>query len=164
MTPPPLPQCFNLVYIIPILWIWYCMGSLIRVEQRMIAQLFLSIIADHVYPVMLMMYPAGKGYVLQDNTLCHEADIVHRCFEEHDRDIIFLSWSVHSPDPNRIENLWDGVERGIIQLDLISSNIKELESSVLIYGFIFFMPPTNVSSNPCTIKGTSLSKIVFKEC
>lgn len=41
-----------------------------------------------------------------------------------------LNWFVQSPDLNIIQNLWDGIKRGIAQLETVSSYLKESESTV----------------------------------
>lgn len=109
---------------------WYGMGPLIRVDKRLNAQGYLSIIADQVHPIMLMMYPATDGVFQHDNAPSHRAGIVDRWFEEHDSDFSVLSWPAQSPDLNPIENLWDEVERGIRKLNPLPSNLKELEDAV----------------------------------
>ena len=109
---------------------WHCMGPLIPVEQRLNGEGYLSVIADQVHPIMLMVYPAGDGYFQQDYAPSHKAGIVLSWFEEHDREFTLLRWPAQSPDLNPIENLWDEIERGVRQLDPILSNLKELGSAI----------------------------------
>ncbi|GFX71764.1 hypothetical protein TNCV_4132101 [Trichonephila clavipes] len=95
---------------------------------------------------MLMEYPDGDGYVQQDIASCHIAGIVRRWFKDPDRDFISLSWFVKSSDSNPIENLWDEVERGIRQLNPVSSNLKVMKSSVFSeYSLRLLIPSINIS-------------------
>lgn len=63
---------------------WHCMGALIRVEQYLNNQGYLSIIADEVFTVMLIVFPAEDRNFQQDNAPCYKATIVRRWFEEHE--------------------------------------------------------------------------------
>ncbi|GFX14734.1 uncharacterized protein TNCV_4017301 [Trichonephila clavipes] len=93
------------------------MGLLIRVDDCLNAQGYLSVIAYQVHPNRLVVHPAGDGYFQQDNTSYHTADIVHKWSEDHNRNLTLFSWLGQSPDINPIEN-WDEIGRlgGIRQL------------------------------------------------
>lgn len=63
------------------------MGLLIRVKQRSNVQGHLSIIEDLVRHVILMVYPAWKGYFQKDSAPYHKAFTVRRWFEEYDKNL-----------------------------------------------------------------------------
>ncbi|GFV74190.1 uncharacterized protein TNCV_2849091 [Trichonephila clavipes] len=61
---------------------------------------------------------------LQDN-------ILHRRLEEHGRYFMYIILQAQSPNLNPIENMWNGIERGIRQPDSVPSILKTLQSVIL---------------------------------
>nr|KAF6360073.1 hypothetical protein mMyoMyo1_011031 [Myotis myotis] len=118
-------QCYGLG-----MFSWHDLGPLIHVEQRLNSTTYLSIVADQVHPIMLMVYPNGDGFFQQDNAPCHGARIVQEWFQEHEGDITLLRWPPQSPDLNPIEHLWDKVKKAIRQLVPQPSNLTELDSAI----------------------------------
>ncbi|GFW07789.1 uncharacterized protein TNCV_3919221 [Trichonephila clavipes] len=105
------------------------MDPFIYVEERLNAQRYLSVTADQAHPVMLMV---------EFNLLISPAQ---------------------SPDPNPIENPWDQIEQGIMQLDRIPPNLKHeirLDSTLDItcavpdHVFLFFCLCTPAISHVST--------------
>ncbi|GFU00714.1 hypothetical protein TNCV_4818721 [Trichonephila clavipes] len=67
------------------------LDPLAHVEERLNVQEYLSVIAHPVPPSTIMLYSTTYEYIPQDNSLRPTADIVHRWYEEHDRDFTLLS-------------------------------------------------------------------------
>nr|KAF6360092.1 hypothetical protein mMyoMyo1_011050 [Myotis myotis] len=109
---------------------WHDLGLLICVEQCLNSTTYLSIVADQVYPIMLMVYPNGDGFFQQGNAPCHDACIVWEWFKEHEGDFTLLRWPPQSPDVNPIEHLCDEVKRATRQLVPQPSNLTELDSAI----------------------------------
>nr|KAF6382611.1 hypothetical protein mPipKuh1_008967 [Pipistrellus kuhlii] len=113
---------------------WYDLGPLIFVEQYLNSTTYLSIVADQVHPIMLMVYPNGDVFFQQDNVPCsYCAGVVSRTWGggEHEGDFTLLRWSPQSPDLNPIEHLWDEVKRAIRHLVPQTSNPAELDSAII---------------------------------
>ncbi len=52
---------------------WHTLGPLVPIEHCLYATANLSIVADHVHPFMITVYPSSDGYFQQDNAPCHKA-------------------------------------------------------------------------------------------
>ena len=93
-----------------IIWAMFCWETLspaINVNVTMTHTTYLSIVADHVHPLMETVFPDGCGLFQQDNKPCHKAKMVQEWFEEHSNKFEVLSCPPNSPDLNPIEHLWD---------------------------------------------------------
>ncbi len=108
---------------------WHTLGPLVPIEHRLNATVYLSIVADHVYPFMTTVFPSSDGYFQQDNAPCHKAQIFSDWFLEHDNEFTLLKWSPQSPDLNQIEHLWDVVEIRI--MDVQPANLQQLCDAIM---------------------------------
>ncbi len=59
---------------------WHTLGPLVPIEHRLNATAYLSIVADHVHPFMITVYPSSDDYFQQDNAPCHKAQIISDWF------------------------------------------------------------------------------------
>ncbi len=69
---------------------WHTLGTLVPIEHRLNATVYLSIVADHVHLFMTTVYPSSDDYFQQDNAPCHKAQIISDWFLEHDNDFTLL--------------------------------------------------------------------------
>ncbi len=113
---------------------WHTLGPLVPIEHRLNATAYLSIVADHLHPLLYdysVGYPSSDGYFQQDNAPCDKAQIISDWFFEHDNEFTLLKWPPQSPDLNPIEHLWDVVEREICIMDVQLTNLQQLRDAIM---------------------------------
>ena len=87
-----------------------------RVEGTLNRFGYESILADHVHPYMLIVFPGADGIFQQDSATRHTARNVQHWWEEHDQDFQVLP--LHkSPDLKPTERLWDHLNRHVSSMD-----------------------------------------------
>ncbi len=112
---------------------WHTVGPLVPIEHHLkaTATAYLSIVADHVHPLMTTVYPSSDGYFQQDNAPCHKAQTISDWFLEHNNEFPLLKWPPQSPDLNPIEHLWDVVVREIRIMDVQPTNLQQLRDAIM---------------------------------
>ena len=93
-------------------------GPLVPMKHCLNTAAYLRIVADHVQPFMTTVYPSSDGYLQQDNTPRHKAQIISNWFLEHDSEFAVLQWPPESPDFNPTEHCWDVIEQEICIMDV----------------------------------------------
>ncbi|KAK3520422.1 hypothetical protein QTP70_024176, partial [Hemibagrus guttatus] len=71
---------------------WETLGPAIHVIVTLTHTTSLSIVADHVHPVMETVFPDACGLFQQDNAPCHKTKMVQEWFDEHLKDLLLTSW------------------------------------------------------------------------
>ncbi len=60
---------------------WHTLGPLVPIDHHLNATAYLSIVADHIHPFMITVYPSSDDYFQQDNAPCHKAQIISDWFQ-----------------------------------------------------------------------------------
>ncbi len=129
---PALSQRFMLLVMVWGIFSWQTLRPLVPIMHRLNATAYLSIVSEHVHPLMTTVYPSCDGYFKQDNAPCHKAQIISNWLLEHDNEFTLLTWPPQSPDLNPIEHLWDVVEREICFMDVQPTNLQQLRDAIML--------------------------------
>ncbi len=94
----------------------WTLGSLVPIEHRSNATVYLSVVADHVHPFMTTVYPSSNGYFQMDNASRHKAQIISDWFLEHDN--VHFTQMASTVTRSQSNRVWDVVEREIHIMDM----------------------------------------------
>ncbi|KAK3523387.1 hypothetical protein QTP86_029885, partial [Hemibagrus guttatus] len=93
------------------LFCWETLGPAIPLDVTLTRTTYLSIVADHVPPLMETLFPDVCGLFQQDNVPCYKAKMVQKWFDEHNNQFEVLTPPPKSPDLSPIEHLWDELDK-----------------------------------------------------
>ncbi len=65
---------------------WHTLGPLEPIEYHLNVTAYLSIVADHVHPFMITVYPSSDRYFQQDNAPCYKAQIISDWFLKNENE------------------------------------------------------------------------------
>ena len=97
------------------------------------------VLSDHLHPMLQHFFPARRGVFQDDNADIHRTIAVTQWFDEHDTDVIHMSWPSESPDLNPVEHLWDILKQHLRQRFPPPSNRSELMTSLWKNGSPFLL-------------------------
>lgn len=107
---------------------WYSMGPMVTLQGRITGKDYVTILADHVHPMVQYLFPNGDGMFQDDNAPIHTSRIVQDWFYEHEGDLSHLPWPPQSPDLNIIEPVWSVLEKKVRDRYPPPSSLPELAS------------------------------------
>ncbi|GFX33102.1 transposable element Tcb1 transposase [Trichonephila clavipes] len=88
-------------------------------------QKYASVLSDHVYPFMRIVFPLDGCIYQQDIADCHTTYGVRAWFKEHQDQFIVLPCPENSPDLNPINNLWNHLDRVVRAMDPHARNLVQ---------------------------------------
>jgi len=93
----------------------------------------LSIVSDHVCPLMAIMYPSSVDYFQLYNAPCHKARNISNWFLEHDNECTVLKWppTVTKPQPNRASLGRGGMGASCLGCASHITNLHQLQVAIL---------------------------------
>ncbi len=102
---------------------WHTLGSLVPIEHRLNATAYLSIVADHVHPFMITVYPSSDAT---------SSRIMHHVTKLKSSQTGFLNMTMSSLYSNGLHShLWDVVEREIHIMDVQLTNLQQLRDAIM---------------------------------
>ncbi|GFX92220.1 transposable element Tcb1 transposase [Trichonephila clavipes] len=87
--------------------------------------MYASVLSDHVYPFMRIVFPQDGGNYQQDIAEFHTTDSVRAWFKEHQDQFIVLPCPENSPDLSPINNLWNPLDRVVRVMDPHARNLVQ---------------------------------------
>ncbi len=81
------------------------LGPLVVLKGMITGDHYRSILADHLYPMLQILFPGKRPVFQDDNAPVHTSRCVQTWLHEHDDEVEHLTWCHQFPDLNIIEPL-----------------------------------------------------------
>ncbi|GFX04274.1 transposable element Tcb2 transposase [Trichonephila clavipes] len=92
---------------------WRDMGPLIRLDTTLTGARYVSILSDHLRPLISIVHSDGLGKFQQDSATPHTSRIATEWLQEHSSECRHFHWPPKSPDMNIIEHICDALQRDV---------------------------------------------------
>jgi len=131
-----LPCCLGTPPTLKIsLMIWGCItydgvGTLTVTQGNVNSQQYITILDNHLWPVICKHFPTGEFICQDDNAPIHRARAVSEY--KFRNGIHSMLWPAQSPDINIIENLWYRLKRELKHLPRNLTSASELETAIRV--------------------------------
>ena len=101
----------------------YGKNLLVRSGSDVTGAVYRRVLEDHLVPHGRTWY-RNNWLLADDNAIPHRDCVVDAYL--HEQDIIRMDWAPYRPDMNSIKHIWDGIGRGLEELNLQSVNLRQL--------------------------------------
>ena len=101
----------------------YGKNLLVRSGSDVSAVVYRRVLEDHLVPHGRTWY-RNNWLLADDNARPHRDCVVDAYL--HEQNIIRMDWAPYRPDMNSMEHIWDGIGRGLEELDPQSVNLRQL--------------------------------------
>ncbi|GFW01882.1 transposable element Tcb2 transposase [Trichonephila clavipes] len=93
---------------------------LMHLDVTLTGDRYVSILSDHLHPLMSTVHAHGLGELQQDNATPHTSRIATEWLLEHSSEYKHFHWPLKSPGMNIIEYIWDVLQSAVQKRSLHS--------------------------------------------
>lgn len=101
--------------------IWFALRSIISWQVIFTANVYVTILDNHVHLMLQCMLPKGDDSNKGEKTTVHTAKILQNCFSEHEGEVLHLPWT-HNRSISISYFLWE----------VLKANFRVFSISIII--------------------------------